>query len=110
MLHSRLQEWRNRRANAAASVVDSELASSWHNVVIGNEVTAAYVELERLASSPVKLAILNVASPSLMRSETIKFVYDLLGALVNQSESDNMGLTIGPIHTTARGQVLQSAN
>ena len=52
----------------------------------------------------MKLCFSNSAAPSLVRSNLQQFSYDLCGAIVNEENGDNLGVTLCPAQALTRGQ------
>ena len=100
--YAQQQEWRNRRVTAAIDIVKAHLDAHWKNKVVTEDVSASYLEIER---DGIHILFVNFSSPSIVRAETSKFIYDMLGAMVNSPDGDNLGLTLGPVYSNQRGTV-----
>ena len=100
--YAQQQNWRNQRVTAAIEVVKAYLDAHWKNKVITDDVSACYLDIER---DGIHIIFVNFSSPSLVRNESSKFIYDMLGAMVNSPDGDNLGLTLGPVHANQRGTV-----
>ena len=101
---SKLRQWHSKRVAAASEAVGGDLSNLWQNDV-AKDVTTAYTHiLESTTGTGMKLSFLNSAAPSLVRSNLQQFSYDLCGAIVNEENGDNLGVTLCPAQALTRGQ------
>lgn len=103
---SRLHDWHRKRCSATSSVVQSDLANFWSNEVIPSDTSKAYqIFATKSKNADAAFCFVNMIAPSLIRSQSWKTIYELIGAIVNMPDADNIGVTIGPSFTSQKGQV-----
>jgi hypothetical protein len=100
------RKWHQHRLNMADQAVTADLNSFWTNDMYG-DITASY---QQILTTPAdyKLVWFNSASPSIQRAPHTKFAQEMCAAIINEPDTDNIGLSMMPAFDHRDGQVWKS--